>query len=104
MLCLPGLLSLPQFKDLTERSEISWPANPADQAFVTRASWALFGEGLALRAAPNDQQGLKRGSTGPPAKPIRARARLLSGSKLTLGKLSLKAKVYHNTEERAATR
>lgn len=36
------------FKDLTERSEISWPANPADQAFVTGAGWPLFGEGLAL--------------------------------------------------------
>lgn len=37
-----------QFEDLTERSEISWPVNPVDQAFVTRAGWALFGEGLAL--------------------------------------------------------
>lgn len=41
-------LSLLQFEDLTERSEISWPANPADQAFVTGAGWALFGEGLTL--------------------------------------------------------
>ena len=39
---------LPQFEDLTERSEISLPANPLDQAFVTGAGWALFGEGLAL--------------------------------------------------------
>lgn len=49
MLWLPGLLcQLLQFEDLTERSEISWPANPEDQAFVTGAGWALFGEGLAL--------------------------------------------------------
>lgn len=41
---------LPQFEDLTERSEISWLANPADQAFVTGASWALFGKGLGLGA------------------------------------------------------
>lgn len=44
-LCQIGLL---QFEDLTERSEMSWPVNPVDQAFVTGASWALFGEGLAL--------------------------------------------------------
>lgn len=84
-----------QLEDLTERSEISWPANPADKAFVTGASWALFGEGLAVGAVRNDQRGLKRGSTGLPEKPIRARPRLLSGSKLTLGKLPLKAKVYN---------
>lgn len=94
-------IPLLQFEDLTERSEISWPANPVDQAFVTGASWSLFGKGLALGAVRNDQQGIKRGSAGPPAKPIRDRPRLLSGSKLTLGKLSLKANVY-NTEERAA--
>lgn len=94
---------LPQFEDLTERSEISLPANPMDQAFVTGASWALFGEGLALGAVRNDQQGLKRGSTGPPAKPIRARPRLLSGSKLTLGKLSLKAKVYNTIQRKGQT-
>lgn len=41
-------IRLPQFEDLTERSEISWLANPVDQAFVTGAGWALFGEGLAL--------------------------------------------------------
>lgn len=91
---------LPQFEDLTERNEISWPANPADQAFVTGASWALFGKGLALRAVRNDQQGLKRGSTGPPAKSIRARPRLLSGSKLTLDKLSLKAIVYNTIQRK----
>ena len=39
---------LPQFEDLTERSEISLPAKPLDQAFVTGAGWALFGEGLTL--------------------------------------------------------
>lgn len=94
-------ISLLQFEDLTDRSEISWPANPVDQAFVTGASWALFGEGLAPGAGVrNDQQGLKRGSTGPPAKPIRARPRLLSGSKLTLRKLSLKAKVYNTIQRK----
>ena len=93
-------ISLLQFEDLTESSEISWPANPTDQPFVTGASWALFGEGLAPGAVRNDQQGLKRGSAGPPAKPIRARPRLLSGSKLTLGKLSLKAKVYNTIQRK----
>lgn len=53
-----------QFEDLTERSEISWPANPVDQAFVTGASWALFGEGLAPGAVRNDQQGLKEAPQG----------------------------------------
>lgn len=52
MLCLPSSplcqIPTPQFEDLTERSEISWPANPVDQAFVAGAGWALFGEGLAL--------------------------------------------------------
>lgn len=104
MLCLPGLFSARSYssnlRDLTERSKIRWPVNPADQAFVTGASWALFGKGLALGAVRNDQQGLKRGSTGPPAKPIRARPRLLSGGKLTLGKLSLKAKVYNTIQRK----
>lgn len=53
-----------QFEDLTERGEISWVANPVDQSFVTGASWALFGEGLAPEAVQNDQQGLKEAPQG----------------------------------------
>lgn len=54
-----------------------------------------MGEALFVEQFKNDEQGLKRGSAGPPAKPIIGRLRLLSASKLTLRKLSLKAKVYN---------
>lgn len=47
-----------QLEDLTESSQISWPANPLLQPFVIGASRAVFGEGLAPGAVWNDQQGL----------------------------------------------
>lgn len=102
MLCLPGLPSARSHPPdhhhhhllnlKTSQKEVKL-ARKLIPAFVTGASWALFGEGLALGAVRNDQRGLKRGSAGPPAKPIRGRPGLLSASKLTLGKLALKASV-----------